>query len=437
MASNRTAHDREIARLAVPALGALIAEPLYVLVDTAVVGHLGTPQLGGLGVASTLVLTGYAIFNFLAYGTTGTVARLLGAGHRDRAAAQGVQSLWLALAIGIALAALGLLFAGPLVRAMGADGEVRRHALTYLRISMAGVPALTIVLAGTGYLRGLQDTRTPLAVALATALGNVVLELWFVLGLDWGVAGSAWSTVLVQVAGAAVYVRAVARDVRRNDVPIRPDRRALTALSKVSVDLFLRTSALRAALLVATSVAARIGTDDVAAHQVVFEIWNLCALVLDSIAIAAQAMIGRSLGAEDATTARVVSRRMLELSVVAGAGFTIVFLTTRTVLPDLFTDDPRVATLAAFLLVHVALMQPLSGIVFALDGILIGAGDLRFLAWAMVAAFVAFLPAALAVLGLDLGIGWLWGAIWVLMVVRMATLLRRWQDDAWLRTGAG
>jgi putative MATE family efflux protein len=435
MGRHGTHLDREIARLAVPALGALIAEPLYVLVDTAVVGHLGTPQLAGLGVASTLLLTGYSIFNFLAYGTTGTVARLLGAGHRDRAAAQGVQSLWLALGIGVALAVVGLASADALVGAMGATGEAREHAVTYLRISMAGVPALTIVLAGTGYLRGLQDTRTPLAVALGTAAANVVLELWFVLVLDWGVAGSAWSTVLVQVVGAAVYVRAVARDVRRNDVPVRPDRRALVALSRVSADLFVRTSALRAALLVATSVAARIGTTDVAAHQIVFEIWNLCALVLDSIAIAAQALIGRYLGASDVATTRLASRRMVELSLMAGAAFSVVLLATRFGVAGVFTDDTAVTALAAFLLVHVALMQPVSGVVFALDGVLIGAGDLRYLAWAMVASTAAFVPAALAVLAFDLGIGWLWGAIWVLMVVRLVTLVSRWRSDAWLVTG--
>jgi putative MATE family efflux protein len=428
--------DREILRLAVPALGALVAEPLYVLVDTAIVGHLGTPQLGGLGVASTLILTGYAMFVFLAYGTTGTVARLLGAGQPGRAAEQGAQSLWLAALIGVALAGVGVLIAEPLVGAMGAEGAVRAHALTYFRISMAGVPALTLVLAGTGYLRGLQDTRTPLLVALATALANVVLEVWFVLGLDWGVAGSAWSTVLVQVAAAAVYVRVVARDVRANDVSVRPDRRALVALSRVSADLFLRTAALRAALVVATAVATRIGTDDVAAHQVVFEIWNLLALVLDSIAIAAQAMVGRFLGSGDRAAARAASRRMLELSLAAGTVFAVVVIALRPVLPGVFTDDARVEMLAGFLLLHVGLMQPVSGVVFALDGILIGAGDLRFLAWAMGLAAAAFVPAALAVLWLGLGIGWLWGAFWLLQVVRLTTLLGRWRGDAWMVTGA-
>ena len=428
--------DREILRLAVPALGALLAEPAYVLVDTAIVGHLGTPELGGLGVASTLILTGYYLFVFLAYGTTGTVARLLGAGRRGDAAAQGVQALWLALAIGVGLALLGLALAGPLVDAMGADGEVRRHALTYLRISLVGAPALTLVLAGTGYLRGLQDTRTPLVVAVLTALANVVLEVWFVLGLDWGVAGSAWSTVLVQVVAAGAYVRVIARDVRRNDVAIRPDRRALLALSRLSVDLVVRTAALRASLVVATAVATRIGTAEGAAHQVVFEVWNALALALDAVAIAAQAMVGRLLGAGNADGARAATRRMLQWGAGAGTVFLVGVLLLRPVLPDVFTDDAAVAGLAGFLLLHVALLQPVSGLVFTLDGILIGAGDLRFLAWAMAGAATLFVPAALGVLALDLGIGWLWGAFALLQAARLAALGARWRGDRWLVLGA-
>jgi len=431
-----TAWDREILRLAVPALGALAAEPLYVLADTAIVGRLGTPELAGLGVATTLILSGYALFIFLAYGTTGTVARLLGAGRRGDAAAQGVQGLWLAAGIGVAIAGLGLVLADPLVRAMGAGGEVREHALTYFRISMAGAPALTIVLAGTGYLRGLQDTRTPLLVALTTALGNVVLELWLVFGLDWGIAGSAWSTVAMQSCAALAYLSVITRDVRRAGVPVRPDRRALVALSRLSIDLLLRTAALRTSLLVATAVATRIGTTEVAAHQVVFEVWSFLALVLDSIAIAAQAMVGRLLGSGDAEGARAATARMLQWGVAAGTVFLVALLALRTVLPGVFTDDPAVVSLAAFLLVHAAVLQPVNGVVFALDGILIGAGDLRFLAWAMAGAALVFVPMALGVLRLDLGIGWLWAAFGVLQVARLGALLARWRGDRWMVLGA-
>lgn len=431
-----SAWDREILRLAVPALGALAAEPLYVLVDTAIVGRLGTPELGGLGVASTLILSGYFLFVFLAYGTTGTVARLLGAGRRADAAAQGVQGMWLATGIGVALATAGLVAAGPLVAAMGADGAVREHALTYFRVSMAGVPALLLVLAGTGYLRGLQDTRTPLVVAVATSLGNVALELWLVFGLDWGIAGSAWSTVAMQWCGALAYLAVVARDVRRVGVAVRPDRRALAALGRVSADLMLRTAALRASLLVATAVATRIGTREVAAHQVVFEVWSFLALVLDSIAIAAQAMVGRLLGAGDADGARDATRRMLQWGLVAGTAFLVAVLALRPVLPHVFTRDEAVASLAGFLLVHAALLQPVNGLVFALDGILIGAGDLRFLAWAMAGAAALFVPAALGVLGLGLGIGWLWGAFGLLQVARLGGLHVRWRGDRWMVLGA-
>ena len=428
--------DREILRLAVPALGALAAEPLYVLADTAIVGHLGTPQLAGLAVASTLILSGYTIFIFLAYGTTGTVARLLGAGHRDAAAAQGVQALWLAVGIGAALALAGLVAVSPLVSLMGATGEVAGYARTYFRISMAGVPSLTLVLAGTGYLRGLQDTRTPLVVALGSSIGNLILELVFVFGLDLGVAGSAWATVIAQTAAAAAYVIVVGRDVVANGIAVRPDRRALAALSRLSADLFVRTVALRAALVAVTAAATRLGSVEVAAHDIAFELWSFLALILDSLAIAAQAMIGRFLGAGDADGARDVGRRLIRLGVVLGAVFGALVLALRTVLPDVFTHDPRVAHLAAFLLLFVAALQPLSSVVWVLDGVLIGAGDLRFLAYAMVAVAAVLGTGVALVLALDGGIGWLWASLAAMQVGRFVLLTARWRTTAWQRLGA-
>jgi putative MATE family efflux protein len=424
--------DREILRLAVPALGALTAEPLYVLADTAIVGHLGTPQLGGLAVATTILLSGYAMFIFLAYGTTGTVARLLGAGHPDRAAAQGVQALWLALGVGVALALLGLVFGDVLVSALGASGATAGFARTYLRISMAGVPSLTLVLAGTGYLRGLQDTRTPLVVAVASSVGNLVLELVMVFGLDLGVPGSAWATVIAQTAAAAVYVVVIGRHVRATGVPVRPDRRALVVLTKVSADLFIRTAALRAAIVGTTAVATRLGTVQVAAHQVAFEIWSFTALVLDSLAIAAQALVGQRLGAGDAAVARAAARRVLQWSTALGCAFGLVLLAVRPWLPHLFTDDPRVVHLATFVLLFVACLQPVGGVVFALDGILIGAGDLRYLAWAMAAVAVLYLP-TLFVVG---SLGWLWFALAGLQLGRLVALWARWRTPRWERVGA-
>jgi putative MATE family efflux protein len=428
--------DREIFRLAIPALGALAAEPLYVLIDTAIVGHLGTPELGGLGVATALILSGYWLFAFLAYGTTGTVARLIGAGDSARATAQGVQGVWLGLLIGIGVGLAGLVFAAPLVSAMGPAANVRPHALEYFRISMAGVPAVLVVLAGTGYLRGAQDTRTPLLVTLATVVANVALELAFVYGFDWGIAGSAWGTVLAQSAGALWYVRVIGRGARASGAPLRPDPVALRRLARLSLHLVIRTAALRAALLVSTAVVTRLGTRDIAAHQVAFEIWMFLALSLDAIAIAGQAIAGRLLGAGDAERARAATRRMIELSIVVGVVLAAVVLLLRPWLPALFTDDDAVRDLAAFVLVFVALQQPVNGVTFALDGILIGAGDLRFLAWAMVVAAAVYVPASLGVLALGWGIGWVWGAFSAMQVVRLVTLMWRWRSDAWLITGA-
>jgi putative MATE family efflux protein len=422
--------------LAIPAFGALIAEPLYVLTDTAVVGHLGTPQLAGLAVASSVLLTLYAVFIFLAYGTTAAVSRLLGAGDEREAAHQAVQSMWLALLIGLGVIVIGLGLSGRLVGWMGAEGAVATNALVYLRISLAGVPAMLLVLAGAGYLRGLQDTRTPLLVAIGTAAANLVIEITLIYGLAQGIGASALATVLAQVGGAAVYVRRVGRAARRHGADLAPHPASLAVLARVGGDLLVRTAALRAALVVATAVAARLGSVDVAAHLIAFEIWNFLALGLDAIAIAGQAMVGRALGAGDGPGARDAGRRMIEWGVALGALIGVLVAVLRTVLPHLFTDDPEVLALATFLLLWVAALQPVNAVAFVLDGVLIGAGDMRFLAGAMIVAAAVFIPAALLVLALDAGIGWLWASLGLLMATRASTLLARFASDRWIVLGA-
>jgi putative MATE family efflux protein len=432
----RSPLDREIARLAIPAFGALIAEPLYVLTDTAVVGHLGTPQLAGLAVASSVLLTLYAVFIFLAYGTTAAVSRLLGAGDEREAAHQAVQSMWLALLIGLGVIVIGLGLSGPLVGWMGAEGAVATNALVYLRISLAGVPAMLLVLAGAGYLRGLQDTRTPLLVAIGTAAANLAIEVTLIYGLGHGIGASALATVLAQAGGAAVYVRRVGRAARRHGADPAPHPASLAALARVGGDLLVRTAALRAALVVATAVAARLGSVDVAAHLIAFEIWNFLALGLDAIAIAGQAMVGRALGAGDGPGARDAGRRMIEWGVALGALIGVLVAVLRTVLPHLFTDDAEVLAVATFLLLWVAALQPVNAVAFVLDGVLIGAGDMRFLAGAMIVAAAVFIPAALLVLALDAGIGWLWASLGLLMATRASTLLARFVSDRWIVLGA-
>lgn len=429
-------YDREIARLALPALVTLLAEPVYLLVDTAVVGHLGTPQLGGLAVASTVLLTSYSLCIFLAYGTTAAVARLLGAGDRRGAAIQAVQGLWLGAGAGLVLAVV-LAAAGPwLVGVLGARGEVAEHALWYLRVSLAGLPFILVVLAGTGYLRGLQDTRTPLVVALGSAGVNIVLELILVVWLGFGLGASALGTVIAQVAGAAVYLMAIGRSTRALGISLRPDLAVQARLLRVGAHLVVRTAALRASLVALTAVAARIGPAEVAAHQIAFEVWNLLAMGLDALAIAAQAMVGRFLGAGDSASARAVSRRLMVIGVgvcvVSGA---VVALASPAI-PAVFTPDDRVAELASVLLVWVAVLQPLAAVAFVLDGVLIGAGDQRFLALAMAGAAGAMGLAVAPVLPLGLGVGWVWAAFGVLMAVRAASLMARFRGSSWLVEGA-
>lgn len=430
------AHDREILRLAVPALGALIAEPLYLLADTAVVGHLGTDELAGLAVATTVLLAGYSIFIFLAYGTTAAVARLLGAGHERDAAHQAVQGLWLAALIGVALVALGLVGGGALLSLLGASGAVYDNAAVYLRVSLVGVPALLLVLAGTGYLRGRQDTRTPLIVAVASALGNLGLELLLIYGLGYGIAASAWATVVAQWGAALVYVVWITRAVRHHGVGLGPHWTTIGGLARVGRDLFIRTVALRGALTVSTAVAARSGAVALAAYQIAFEIWGFLALTLDAIAIAGQALIGRYLGARDVATARAAGRRMLEWGVLAGAAMAVAIAALHTVLPAVFSSDAAVIDTAAALLLLVAVLQPVNGAVFVLDGLLIGAGDMGYLAAAMVIGLVVFVPAAVAVAVSGAGVGWLWAALGLFMLTRLVTLGVRWHGDRWAVTGA-
>lgn len=429
-------YDREILRLAIPAFATLIVEPLYVLADTAVVGHLGTTQLAGLAIASSILLLGYAVFIFLAYGTTAAVSRLIGAGDETEAAHQAVQGIWLALLIGLIVGTAAWISAPWLVELMGGRGEVATQALIYLRVSLVGFPALLMMLAGTGYLRGLQDTRRPFYIALGTAVLNLVLEVILIYGLGYGIGASALATVTAQLVGAGIYVAWIARAVRRHHVSLRPHPATLRRLSVVGRDLFMRTAALRGSLTIGTAVAARIGTVELASYQIGYEVWSFLAFALDAIAIAGQAMVGRMLGAAATAESRAAAGRMNEWSVGLGVLLGVIVFALRWVLPHVFTSDPAVIDMAAYSLMWVAAMQPLNGLVFSLDGILIGAGDMRFLAWAMVAAAAAFLPVALSVVVFDLGISGLWLSVVVLMATRAGVLYLRFRGPHWQVTGA-
>jgi putative MATE family efflux protein len=432
---SRRAQDREIARLALPAFAALISEPLFLLADAAIVGHLGTAQLAALGIAGTVVQTAVGLFVFLAYGTTSTVARSVGAGDRRGALEVGIDGIWLAVVIGALAGAVTAVLTPQIVAAFGPSEAVRDYATTYLRIAAFGIPSLLLLFAATGVVRGLQDTRTPLYVAVAANLVNIALNLLFVYGFDWGIAGSALGTLVAQTAGAVALVLVVLRAARRFGASARPHGPGVAAAWRGGVPLIVRTLTLRLALLLATYVAATISTPAVAAHQVAFTIWTFLAFSLDAIAIAGQAITGRLLGAGDATAARAATRRMMWWGVVGGFALCALLILTRPFVVPLFSPDPQVQDLLATVLLIAALHQPVSGVVFVLDGVLIGAGDGRYLAWAGVINLACFVPMALAVPWLGGGLPALWWAFTGFMVIRMLTLLWREQGDAWLVLG--
>ncbi|MEE1795050.1 MATE family efflux transporter [Streptomyces sp. BE308] len=434
--SSRRRHDREIIALAVPAFGALVAEPLFVMVDSAIVGHLGTPQLAGLGVAAALLMTAVSVFVFLAYATTAAVARRVGAGDLPAAIRQGMDGIWLALLLGAVVIALTLPSAPWLVEVFGASDTAAPYATTYLRISSLGIPAMLVVLAATGVLRGLQDTRTPLYVAIGGFAANGVLNAVLVYGAGLGIAGSAWGTVVAQVGMAAAYLIVVVRGARRHGASLRPDAAGIRASAQAGVPLLVRTLSLRAVLMIATAVAARLGDTDIAAHQIILSLWSLTAFALDAIAIAGQAIIGRYLGANDAKGAREACRRMVEWGIGCGVVLGVLIVLSRPLFIPLFTGDPSVKDTLLPALLVVAVSQPIAGVVFVLDGVLMGAGDGRYLAWAMLVTLAVFAPVALLVPAFGGGLTALWWAMTLMMVVRLVTLWLRTRSGRWIVTGA-
>ncbi|WP_427015817.1 MATE family efflux transporter [Pseudarthrobacter sp. P1] len=433
---------RQILALALPAFGALIAEPMFLLADSAIVGHLGVDQLAGVGLAATVLQSAVGLMVFLAYSTTPAVARLVGAGRRSDALAAGRDGLWLAVVLGAVLTVAGFLAAGPLLHGMGARGAVLDYAEQYLRISTAGIPALLVVLAATGVLRGLQDTRTPLLVAGAGFTANIALNFGLVYGLGLSVAGSALGTVLAQWAMAAVYLVMVARAARAQGVGLRPHWAGVRALSRVGSALMLRTLSLRVAILATVLVATAQGPLNLAAHQLAMTIFTFLAFALDALAIAAQALIGKELGAGNTAAVRELTRTM----VIWGLGFGVltgaVLAAAAPFIGWIFSTDPGVHAALTPALLVMAAAQPVAGFVFVLDGVLIGAGDARYLALAGLANLAAYLPLLLWVAhaqpgDVPAGLGWLWVAFGAgYMAARALTLGLRVRTGRWIRTGA-
>ena len=420
-------NDRQMAVLAAQALGSLAVEPLYVLVDTVIVGRLGTAQLGGLALASTVLAFVVAGCNFLTYGTTERVARRLGAGDRVGADLIGVQAMWIAAGLSVLLVPL-LAGAAPLLgRALGGSGDVLDYAVTYLRIGSFGVPFILVALAAQGIQRGATDYRSPLLILLGANLVNVVLEIVFVFGFDWGVPGSAASTVIAQAIAAVAFLLAIRR--RLFAVPSwRPDWERMRPLVTAGRHLLVRVLSILAVLGGSTAVAARIDTPTLAAHQIALSMFTLLALTLDAIAVPAQTLVADKLGRDDPRGAYQVALRAERLSLLAAAVLAVITAGLSSPLPHLFTSDPAVIDRAVPALLWLALLLLPGGVAFAHDGVLIGAGDYRFLGIVALIYFVAVIPIGLLVLGLpSLGINGIWAGLTAWMVMRAAVNHRRTQ----------
>ena len=433
--------DREILRLAVPALGALIAEPVFLLADSAMVGHLGVDPLAGLGIASAVLQTIVGLMVFLAYSTTPAVARRLGAGDERGAVAAGVDGCWLALVLGVVLAAAGWAASPFLVGLFGASPGVTEQADQYLTLSMLGLPAMLLVYAATGLLRGLQDTRTPLVVAVVGFAANIVLNYLFIYVAGWGIAGSALGTVAAQWGMVLVYVVIVARHARRVGAPLLPHHAGIGRTARSGGWLLLRTASLRAAMLLAVFAATQQGPDELAAFQVTMTVFATLAFALDALAIAAQALIGKGLGEGDLESVRAVLRRCIQWGIGAGVVLGLATIALSPVAAGLFTSDASVAALLPLPLAIVGVGAPLSGYVFVLDGVLIGAGDARYLALTGLINVAVFVPLAAAAAtwgGRDVvGLAALTAAFALgYLGARAVTLGLRARGRVWMRPGA-
>lgn len=426
--------DRRVAALAVPAVGALMADPLLGVVDTAVAGRVSTEALGALGLATALLGAGTWVFNFLVFGTTSAVARAVGGDDPDAAGRRIVHAAVVAVGLGLVVAVALFVGAEAVVRLADPVPTLVDPAATYLRVRAVGLPFLLLAMVGHGAFRGVGDTRTPLVVVVVANVVNAALDVVLVVLGTAGIAGIAWATVAAEVLAVVVFAVLLRRlDLRLGGHGL-PGRRELAALLRVSRDIVLRTAGLLVGLLLVAAAAARVDVVTAAAHQVLHQVFLLSAFVLDSVAVAGQAIVGGALGRGDGELAGAVARRLLGWGVVTGLVMAGLLAVAGGVLPRVLTDDPAVLAAVGSAWLVAALVQVPGGIAFALDGVLMGAEDWAYLRTWTVAASLAAGLAALAVAAAGGGLAALWWCVVGLMVGRAAALTVRVLRPTWLRT---
>ena len=428
---------RRILGLSLPSLGVLAAEPLYLLFDAAVVGRLGALALAGLAIGGLVLAQVSTQLTFLSYGTTARAARMHGAGRERDAVGEGVQATWLALGLGIVIVAVVQLAAEPVVSVLTGGGDIAAEAIAWLRVALVGVPFILISLAGNGWMRGVQNTVTPLRfVVLGFAVSAILCPL-LVHGLfgfpRLELVGSAVANVIGQGVAGVLFVVAVVRE----STELRPQWSVMRAQLILGRDLIVRSLAFQACFLSAAAVASRFGAASVAANQVVLHMWNLVSLMLDSLAIAAQTLVGAALGAGRTEDARALAWRLTAWSTVFAVVLAGIFAVGRSFVPDLFTSDVSVVDqMHAIWWIFVAII-PIAGVVFALDGVLLGSGDAAFLRNAtMACAVLGFLPFIWSALVFDWGLVGIWIGLGVFVALRMLAVAGRVLSGKWLVIGS-
>lgn len=419
---SRHPDDRAILAFALPALGALAADPLVSAVDTAFVGRLGTEALAALGVNAGVFSLAFLVFNFLAYGTTPLVADAMARDARSEAGRIITAGLGIAAVLGLLGTVVLVALEVPILEAMGASGSLLEASGTYLRVRAWAAPAVLLVTVGNGAYRGFGDTRTPLRFTLWLNLANVVLDALFLFGLGWGLWGAALATTIAQWLGAVAFVVGLGR----GPVPLsKPSLREVRTLLGVGSVLSVRTAALVFTMTATTSLATRLGEVSIAAHQVAMQLWLMFALLIDAFALAGQSLIAEALGAGEVMRARRIADRLLVWGLRVGLGLALFLGAGWPLWPGLFGLSPEVTVALLAVLPIVALMQPLNALVFVFDGVFIGVRAFATLAWQMVVATSLTLAALAWVWTVGAGLRGVWACM-VLLIAARAVGLGSW-----------
>lgn len=428
---------RRLWSIALPVLPVLAAEPVYLLIDGIVVGRQGPEDLAALGVGALVLLVLGTQMNFLSYGTTARAARLHGAGRRSEAVAEGVQATWIALAVGAVVVAAVLALVGPLTTVLASDAEVAARAGEWLRVAVWGIPCILIASAGHGWMRGVQRLRTPLVlVALGIGVSTVGCVV-FVPGWGpfpgYGLVASAWSNLAGQILMAGGFLVAL---VLEHTGSLRPRRAVIVSQLRMGVDLVIRTASFQVTFAVATTAAAAAGVASLGAHHLAQQLWALYALVLDSVAIAAQSLVGAALGAGLAAHGRALARAVVVWSLGLGLALAVVTVLLRGQLAAVLAGEPDVAGRLVVALIGMSVVVIPAAVVFGLDGVLLGAGDAAYLrTTTVIAALCGFLPVLLATRHFGWGLVGIWWGMGVFVMMRLVAVAIRVRGDRWMVLG--